>query len=117
MSLEDEIHQLVLGMDGVAVVYAADPVWLTAVKQLGSLLGPGEAAPVPFVVCSEEADDDAGVPGAAPAMSVRVRIGTDGSLPAPGLARAVAAGIRAHVAVQRPGVEVKSVVEISAIGV
>lgn len=116
MSLEDEIHQLVLGMDGVAVVYAADPVWLTAVKQLGSLLGPGEAAPVPFVVCSEEADD-AGVPGAAPAMSVRVRIGTDGSLPAPELARAVAAGIRAHVAVQRPGMEVKSVVEISAIGV
>ncbi|WP_269940011.1 hypothetical protein [Arthrobacter sp. HY1533] len=116
MSLEAEIHQLVLGMDGVAAVYAADPVWLTAVKQLGSLLGPGEAAPVPFVVCSEEADD-AGVPGAAPAMSVRVRIGTDGSLPAPGLARAVAAGIRTHVAVQRPGVEVKAVVEISAIGV
>lgn len=116
MSLEDGIHQLVLGMDGVAAVYTADPVWLTAVKQLGSLLSPGEAAPVPFVVCSEKADD-AGEPGAAPAMSVRVRIGTDGSLPAPALARSVAAGIRAHLAVLRPGVDVKAVVEISAIGV
>ena len=121
MSIEAGIHELVLGMDGVAVVYAADPIWLTAVKQLGALLGPGsEAAPVHFVVCSEQAanpaDDGAG--GAArAAMTVRVRIGTDGSAPAPKVARAVAGAIRALVVAQRPELVVKAVVEVSAIGV
>ncbi|AIY02835.1 hypothetical protein ART_3236 [Arthrobacter sp. PAMC 25486] len=128
MSLEEEIRQLVLGMGGVATVYAADPMWVTAVKQLGALLGPGgDAAPVPFVVCTEEgADlldtDDGAFPAGAggftrPVMTVRVRIGTDGSQPAPALARAVAGAVRALVSVQRPEVGVKAVVEVSAIGV
>ena len=134
MSLEDDIHQLVLAMDGVATVYAADPVWRSALKQLGSLVDPGsDATPVPFVVCSE-ADDggtqergpgvlgDASLPDAASAggrsvMTVKIRVGTDGSLPAPAMARSVAGAIRTLVAGQRPDVQVKAVVEISAIGV
>lgn len=111
MELEQDIHQLVLAMDGVAGVFAADPVWMTAVKQLGALLATGaDAAAMRFVVSSEE--DGTG----APVLTVRVRIGTDGSIAAPRLARSVAAGIRAFVAVRRPGVEVKAVVEIAAIG-
>lgn len=136
MSIEDEIHQLVRGLDGVATVYAADPVWRTAVKALGSWLGPGGEVPA-FVVCTEEsadplfieadADDGASPAGAvsrslggatAPAvMTVRVRIGTDGSQPAPFLARTVAAAIRSLVSAQHPEVAVKAVVEVSAIGV
>lgn len=114
MSLEDDIHQLVLAMDGVATVYAADPVWLSALKQLGSLVDPGSAAqPVPFVVCS-----DAVLPDAAGAvMTVKIRIGTDGSLPAPAMARSVAGAIRTFVAALHPDVQVKAVVEISAIAV
>lgn len=119
MSLEASIHELVLGMDGVAVVYTADPIWLMAMKQLGALLGPGgEAAPVPFVVCTEEAPDPAADGGSArAAMTVRVRIGTGASAPAPGVARAVAGAIRALVSAQRPELDVKAVVEVSAIGV
>lgn len=122
MSLEDDIHHLVLGMDGVATVYSADPLWLNALKQLGALLGPnGEPAPVPFVVCTEEIYD-AGTAGSGAAaasravMSVRVRIGTDGSVPAPATARSVAALIRAHVAARRADVDVRAVVQIAAIG-
>ncbi|MHA7271355.1 hypothetical protein [Arthrobacter sp. HLT1-20] len=116
MSLEEDIHQVVLGADGVATVYSADPLWLNAVKQLGALLGPnGEPAPVPFVVCTEEPHD--GASGAQRVvMSVKVRIGTDGTVPAPATARLVAALIRSHVAEQRPEVDVRAVVEIAAIG-
>lgn len=117
MSLEEDLHHVVLGADGVATVYSADPLWLNAVRQLGALLGPnGEPAPVPFVVCTEEAGDD-GASGAPRAvMSVKVRIGTDGTVPAPATARSVAALIRSHVAQQRPEVDVRAVVEIAAIG-
>lgn len=137
MSLEDDIHQLVLAMDGVATVYAADPVWLSALKQLGSLVDSGSAAaPVPFVVCSDADDvgtqergtgtlgaESLGAGGAAggrsvkTVMTVKIRIGTDGSLPAPAMARAVAGAIRTFVIALHPDVQVKAVVEISAIGV
>lgn len=119
MSLEEDIHNVVLGADGVASVYSADPLWLNAVKALGALLGPnGEPAPVPFVVCTEEAGlaDGAGAGATRPVMSVKVRIGTDGTLPAPATARSVAALIRSHVALQRPEVDVRAVVAIAAIG-
>ncbi|SEE84369.1 hypothetical protein SAMN04489740_2754 [Arthrobacter alpinus] len=112
MSLEDQIHQWVMGLDGVDTVYSADPLWLTAVKQLGALVGAGESATsVPFVVCAEEETDD------RPLMTVKVRIGTDGSVPAPALARSVAAEIRTLVVGQRPEVDVKTVVEVAALGV
>jgi hypothetical protein len=124
MSLENDIHQLVLGLDGVAAVYTADPLWLAAVKQLGSLLGPGGEAAVPFVVCSESGGDGDGEgegdglgEAGGPVMTVKVRIGTDGSTPAPAMARDVAVAIRSFVAARRPGLGVKAVVEISAIGV
>lgn len=119
MSLEEDIHNVVLGADGVAAVYSADPLWLKAVKALGALLGPnGEPAPVPFVVCTEEAGlaDESGAGATRPVMSVKVRIGTDGTLPAPATARSVAALIRSHVAQQRPEVDVRAVVAIAAIG-
>lgn len=123
MSLEDDIHQLVLSLEGVATVYAADPVWLSALKQLGSLVDSGSAAaPVPFVVCSEDASsetsetNDRGLVG-QPVMTVKIRIGTDGSLPAPVMARSVAGAIRTFVSALHPNVQVKAVVEISAIGV
>lgn len=154
MSLEDDIHQLVLAMEGVATVYAADPVWLSALKQLGSLVDPGSAAaPVPFVVCSDEVSpeelsaeavstdgassdaDDGGTqkrgPGALgeaslvdgassrsrSVLTVKIRIGTDGTLPAPAMARSVAGAIRTLVTARQPDAQVKAVVEISAIGV
>lgn len=130
MSLEDDIHQLVLAMDGVATVYAADPVWLSALKQVGSLMDPDSSSPrVPFVVCSEEASSEAseaseaserngsGAVGGQPVMTVKIRIGTDGSLPAPAMARSVAGAIRTFVIALHPDVQVKAVVEISAIGV
>ncbi|MFQ4149506.1 hypothetical protein AAGW05_12540 [Arthrobacter sp. LAPM80] len=122
MSLEEDLHQLVLGMDGVATVYAADPLWLTMLKQVGGLLGQGDdAAPVPFVVCSEDGAGDGAGDGAEDGthdgiVTVRVRIGTDGAQPAPAVARNVAEGIRAHVSLQRPGTLVRAVVEVSAIG-
>lgn len=132
MSLEEDIHQMVLSMDGVATVYAADPVWLSALKQLGSLMDPDSAAqPVPFVVCSEAASSetdtgdtggtgDAGSTGGSSCrsvMTVKIRIGTDGALRAPDMARSVAGAIRTFVTALHPDVQVKAVVEISAIGV
>lgn len=128
MSLEEDIHQMVLSMDGVATVYAADPVWLSALKQLGSLMDPDSAAqPVPFVVCSEAASSetdtgDTGGTGDAGSscrsvMTVKIRIGTDGALRAPDMARSVAGAIRTFVTALHPDVQVKAVVEISAIGV
>lgn len=129
MSLEEDIRQMVLSMDGVATVYAADPVWLSALKQLGSLMDPDSAAqPVPFVVCSEAASSetdtgDTGGTGSAggsscrSVMTVKIRIGTDGALRAPDMARSVAGAIRTFVTALHPDVQVKAVVEISAIGV
>ncbi|MEV8181763.1 hypothetical protein [Specibacter sp. NPDC078692] len=126
MNLEEDIRQMVLSMDGVATVYAADPVWLSALKQLGSLMDPDSAAqPVPFVVCSEAASSetdtgDAGSTGGSSCrsvMTVKIRIGTDGALRAPDMARSVAGAIRTFVTALHPDVQVKAVVEISAIGV
>lgn len=117
MTLEDDIHQLVLSMEGVAMVYSADPVWLAAARQAASLLGSGGEAAA-FVVCREEGPDADGMSdGARPAVSVRLRIGSNGTVPAPELARAVAAGIRTFVSGQRPEVDVNAVVQVSAIGV
>lgn len=103
---------MVLGLEGVATVYAADPVWLTVLKQVGAALSPGEApAQPPFVVCRMEDDDG------RTAMRVQIRIGSNGDVPAPALARNIAAAIRGFVTKARPGLEVVAVVEIAAIGV
>ncbi|ALE04497.1 hypothetical protein AL755_02130 (plasmid) [Arthrobacter sp. ERGS1:01] len=128
MSLEEELHALVRGLPGVSIVYAADPVWRSVVKAVGAMLGPGSAdTQMPFVVCQigDGGDEgpagggrgDVGSGGGRQVMTVRIRIGTDGSVPAPALARAVAAAIRAHVAGAEPGVDVVAAVEIAAIGV
>lgn len=111
MSLAADIHQMVLTTPGVATVYSADPLWLTAVKQVAAKLSPGSQEP-PFVVCCEEAAD-----GDKPTLTVRLRIGSDGSVPAPALARSVAGAVRALAAEQNPRAEVKTVVEISTIGI
>ncbi|WP_425862716.1 hypothetical protein [Arthrobacter sp. TWP1-1] len=112
MSLENQIHEWVLGLDGVGTVYSADPLWLTAAKVLGALVISGEpAGAVPFVVCVEDEVEGHSL------MTVKVRIGADGSVPAPSLARSVAAEIRSFVAGQRPETDVKAVVEIAAIGI
>lgn len=147
MSLEAQIHRLVLDVDGVGIVYAADPLWLAAAKQLGGLLTSGsEPAGGPFVVCTEEGrpraeavdtlrdnhnpDTDMHTsvgPGEIseeqllddmrPIVAVRVRIGTDGSAAAPVVAKMVAAQIRSFVSIHRPGLDVKALVEIAAIDV
>ncbi|PYI38949.1 hypothetical protein CVS30_06440 [Arthrobacter psychrolactophilus] len=112
MSLEEQIHQRVLGLDGVGTVYLADPVWLTAVKQLGTLIASGESkAPAPFVVCVEEESEGRSL------LTVKVRIGTDGSVPAPAIARSVASEIRSLVGEAHPHKEVKAIVELAALGV
>lgn len=116
MSLEDDVHQWVLDMDGVAIVYAVDPMWRTAVKTLGALLSPAETAGArTFVACSENGGP--GSEGLSPVLTVKVRVGTDGSVPAPELARTVATGIRTFVASRRPDFEVQVLVQIAAIGV
>lgn len=112
MSLENQIRESVLGLDGVGTVYSADPMWLTTMKVLGALVGSGDSAgAVPFVVCVEDSMEGRSL------MTVKVRIGADGSVPSPALARSVAAEIRAFVSGQCPGTDVKTVVEIAAIGV
>ena len=121
MSLEDELHQLVLTMEGVSTVYSADPLWMNVLKQVGALLGPeDDDVPTTFVVCSEEGRPASGGPASGgpgrTLTTVRVRIGTSGAQPAPVVAKLVAEGIRAHVCAQRPDAEVKAVVEIAAIG-
>ena len=112
MSLENQIHEWMLGLDGVGAVYSADPVWLTAAKALGALVISGESAvPVPFVVCVEDEVEGRSL------MTVKVRIGSDGSVPSPALARNVAAEIRSFVSGQCPETDLKAVVEIAAIGI
>lgn len=112
MSVEADIHQLVLGMDGISAVFVVDPLWKNVVSQLGSLLGQdGAGGQLQFVDCSTDSS------GANPVMTVRLRIGADGSVPAPALARAVAAAIRTHVKAVQPDVDVVAAVEISAISV
>ena len=112
MSLEEEIRELVLGLEGVSIVYAADPLWLTVLKQVGAALSPGDdPAQLPFVVCQMEDGDGRAT------MRVQIRIGSKGDVPAPALARSVAAAIRRFIAAARPGLEVVAAVEIAAIGV
>lgn len=112
MSLEEEIRELVLGVGGVAIVYSADPLWLTVLKQVGAALSPGDdPAQLPFVVCRREDD------GGRQIMRVQVRIGSNGAVPAPALAHNVAAAIRLFVSTARPGLEVVAAVEVAAIGV
>ncbi|ALE93746.1 hypothetical protein AOC05_17750 [Arthrobacter alpinus] len=110
--MEEEIRELVLGVDGVAIVYSADPLWLTVLKQVGAALSPvDDPAQLPFVVCLR--DDD----GGRQIMRVQVRIGTNGAVPAPALARNVAAAIRVFVSARQPEVGVVAAVEVAAIGV
>ena len=116
MSLEDELHQLVLTMEGVSTVYSADPLWMNVLKQVGALMGTdGDDVPTTFVVCAEEGRPASGDTGRT-LTTVRVRIGTSGAQPAPVVAKLVAEGIRAHVCARSPGTEVQAVVEIAAIG-
>ena len=122
MSMEEEIRQLVLSMDGVATVYAADPLWLTTAKRLGSLLEQGTAEPAHFVVCSDGIEEfplveTTNTGDGAGALTIRTRIGTDGSLPAPATARAVADAIRVFATENYPFLSVKAIVEVSTIGV
>jgi len=112
VSLEEDVRELVLGLEGVATVYSADPLWLTVLKQVSAALSPGDdPAQLPFVVCRMEDGDGRTL------MRVQVRIGSSGDVPAPALARNVAAAIRGFVATAKPGLEVVAVVEIAAIGV
>ena len=108
MTIEDRIHQLVLGVPGVATVFSADPAWLTVAKQVGALFTPGdEPADIMFVACNVEGST----------LTVRIRVGTAADVPAPQLARAVAAEIRALVRSEQPGLDVVAAVEVSAIAV
>ncbi|MFB9165161.1 hypothetical protein [Arthrobacter psychrochitiniphilus] len=122
MSMEEEIRQLVLSMDGVATVYAADPLWLTTVKRLGLLLEQGTEELAHFVVCSGGIEefplvDTTATGDGTGALTIRTRIGTDGSLPAPATARAVADAIRVFATENYPFLSVKAIVEVSTIGV
>lgn len=108
MTIEERIHQLVLGVPGVATVFSADPAWITVAKHVGALLAPGdEPADITFVACSVEDST----------MMVRIRVGSQPHVPAPQLARDVAAEIRALVRAEHPGLDVVAAVEVSAIGV
>ncbi|WP_104087188.1 hypothetical protein [Arthrobacter sp. GMC3] len=111
MSLEEEIRELVLDLEGVSTVYSADPLWLNVLKQVGALLLPDDqSAEAPFVVCRLDSDAQ------RPVMTVQIRIGTDSQVPAPALARNVAAAIREFVSSRLPETDVVAAVEIAAIG-
>jgi len=108
MTIEDRIHQLVQDVPGVATVFSADPAWLNMVKHVGALLTSGdEPADITFVACSVDGST----------MTVRIRVGCQADVPAPQLARDVAAAIRALVRAENPALDVVAAVEVSAIAV
>lgn len=109
MSLEHELHDLVAGLEGVAAVYIVDPLWKNVARQIGAKLGQNTEVQHDFVQLTHRTE------GGAEELTVRMRIGSDGTVPAPRIARAVAAHIRRHVRSQRPGLAVIAAVEISAI--
>lgn len=110
MTLAEYIHHLVLEMEGVGTVYSADPAWLTVVKTLVAEAGSTRESS-PCAVHWEKTDD-----GARPTLRVQLRIGGDGSIPAPDLARSVAGRIRSLVNDRHADVDVKVYVQVSAIG-
>lgn len=109
MSLENELHALVTEIEGVATVYTVDPLWRSFARQIGAKLSQNSDAAHSFVDLSEENHGDAHV------VTVRMRVGSDGSVPAPHVARTVASQIRAHVGAAHPDIHVVAAVEISAI--
>ncbi|MDJ0357018.1 hypothetical protein [Paenarthrobacter sp. PH39-S1] len=74
MRITDELHRLILGLDGVSTVYPADPSRRTADGRLAATLTPGASAPEPAIVDLRIADSLATVriqagPMGAPAGS------------------------------------------------
>lgn len=109
LSLENELHALVTKITGVAAVYKVNPLWRSLARQLSSRLATSAEDSHAFVDLSEESRGDAHV------VRVRMRVGSDGSIPAPDVARSVAAHIRAHICDAHPKIHVVAAVEISAI--
>lgn len=85
MSIVEALHELVLDVPGVGTVYPADPAWRSTVTTLASVLGPGmpEASPTLVELRIEHS-----------LAAVRVRVGANGQVPVPELARNVAAVLR-----------------------
>ncbi|MCZ2401638.1 hypothetical protein IV498_00170 [Paenarthrobacter sp. Z7-10] len=86
MSTADQLHRLVLSVPGVAAVYPADPAWRAPMNRLGAVMAPGTSAPEPELVRLRMDGSTA---------HVRIRVGASGDVPAPELARRIAAEIRA----------------------
>jgi hypothetical protein len=91
-----ELREVILAVDGVAEVYPARPLWQTIAGAARSAVT-GE--PLPAVL----------VEFAGAAAVVRTRVGVSGVLPAPDVARAVAAAIRTHLGPQPATVQVQIV--------
>ncbi|MDQ6741093.1 MAG: hypothetical protein M3021_12240 [Actinomycetota bacterium] len=72
MRITDELHRLILGLDGVNTVFPADPSWRTAVGHLAATLTPGVSAREPAIVDLRIADSLA---------TVRIRPDRWGPLP------------------------------------
>lgn len=109
MSLENELHELVKSIEGVAAVYTVDPVWKSLAKQITSRFTSAHEADHAFISCTEEND------GGVSIITVRVRLASNGLVPAPHVARTVASYLRDHVSAARPGSHVVTNIEISAI--
>lgn len=82
--LAAELQDLIMAVDGVTEIYPARPHWQTIA---GTARAAVTGAPLPAV--------HADLAGAG--AEVRTRIGIGGVRPAPDVARAVAAAVRAHL--------------------
>jgi len=105
-----ELRSLILSLAGVYRLYPADPAWKTTVRRIRTALIPGDA--------SEEPEYVRITTGATPA-TLSVRVGADGTVPAPALARSVAAALRAALGSEFPeglkiSVEVSSMLHAPA---
>jgi hypothetical protein len=80
MNAAQRLHALISGIDGVAVLYPADPFWRRAAAGLAGTLA-GESPGPPAAVDVATGEDG---------TCIRVRMGVDPGTPAPDLVRRIA---------------------------
>jgi uncharacterized alkaline shock family protein YloU len=84
MNTAQRLHALISGIDGVAVLYPADPLWRRVAAGIAGTL-PGESPGSPPAVDVATGGDG---------IRVRVRVGVHSGSPAPDLIRRIAQTIR-----------------------
>lgn len=103
-----QLRNIILALDGVHTLYPADPAWKATARRIRAALAADS---------SDVGPDYVRLHTDGPVTTVSVRVGADGTVPAAGLARSIAATLRTELELEHdhPGGSVNIAVEISSI--